>query len=121
MQTPTMTTTQRGTIVHTLNGKYHRLDGPAVIFADGSQWWYLNGKVNREDGPAVIYSNGAQHWYLNDKLHREGGPAILYADGSQSWWLNGKRYLFDNYCNQLNLSEEDIMFLKLKYNTCIVA
>jgi hypothetical protein len=27
-----------------LNGKLHREDGPAVIWADGTKRWYLNGK-----------------------------------------------------------------------------
>ena len=26
-----------------LNGKCHRIDGPAVEFADGSKYWFLNG------------------------------------------------------------------------------
>ena len=26
------------------NGQYHRTDGPAVEFADGSKVWYINGK-----------------------------------------------------------------------------
>jgi hypothetical protein len=26
------------------NGSYHRIDGPALIFKDGSKWWYYNDK-----------------------------------------------------------------------------
>ena len=29
-----------------------------------SQIWYQNGKPHREDGPAVIWAYGAQRWYL---------------------------------------------------------
>ena len=25
---------------------------------------YLNGKLHREDGPAVIYANGTKEWWL---------------------------------------------------------
>ena len=23
--------------------RYHRVDGPAVIYADGTKWWYIDG------------------------------------------------------------------------------
>ena len=48
----------------------------------------MNGKRHREDGPAVIWANGTKSWYMNGKQHREDGPAIERADGSKSWWLN---------------------------------
>jgi len=48
-----------------LDGKYHREDGPAVEWADGSNFWYLNGKLHREDGPAIEYPNGDKCWYLD--------------------------------------------------------
>jgi len=32
-----------------LNGKYHRTDGPAVEFADGSKAWLLNGERLTEE------------------------------------------------------------------------
>ena len=74
-----------------LNGNLHRVDGPAVEWADGTKDWWLNGDRHREDGPAFEYADGTKAWYLNDKLHREDGPAIEGADGSKSWWLNGKQ------------------------------
>ena len=40
------------------NGYYKYEDG---------EYWYLNGKWHREDGPAVIYSDGTQAWYINGK------------------------------------------------------
>ena len=61
--------------------QYHREDGPAIEFADGSKSWYLNNQLHREDGPAIEYADGTKFWYLNDQLHREDGPAIEYADG----------------------------------------
>ncbi len=69
----------------------HREDGPAVIRADGTQYWFKNGKCHRDDGPAVIYPDGTQCWLKNDKYHREDGPAVIRADGSREWYKNGKR------------------------------
>ena len=34
-------------------GQLHRIDGPAVEYADGSKSWYINGKFHRIDGPAI--------------------------------------------------------------------
>lgn len=72
-----------------LNGELHRVDGPAVEWADGSRKWYLDGELHREDGPAIEWANGSKLWYLNDKFHRVDGPAVENAGGSQEWWVNG--------------------------------
>ncbi len=73
-----------------LNGKRHRTDGPAIEWVDGDREWHLNGKLHRTDGPAVEYPNGHKLWYLNGKRHRTDGPAIIYANGDKGWYLNGK-------------------------------
>jgi len=68
--------------------EYHREDGPAIEYADGSKFWYLNDKCHREDGPAIERSDGTKWWYLNGKRHRVDGPACEYANGDKSWYLN---------------------------------
>ena len=72
-----------------LNGKLHRVDGPAVKCSDGYEEWCLNGKKHRVDGPAIKWSDGYESWYLNDKLHRVDGPAVKRPNGSEEYWLNG--------------------------------
>jgi len=72
------------------DNKLHRVDGPAVEYADGSKEWYLDGKRHRADGPAIEWADGGKSWYLDDKLHRVDGPAVEYADGSKFWYLDGK-------------------------------
>ena len=71
-----------------LNGKFHRVDGPAVERANGTKEWYLNGKLHRVNGPAVEWSDGAKQWYVNGKLHRIDGPAIENINGAKDWYLN---------------------------------
>ena len=56
------------------------------IDSDGNKFWYLNGKLHRVDGPAVEYSNGDKFWYLNGKPHRVDGPAIECRDGYKAWY-----------------------------------
>lgn len=35
------------------------------VNAHGTKRWYLNGKCHRVNGPAVEYPNGDKSWYLN--------------------------------------------------------
>jgi hypothetical protein len=65
------------------------MDNP-VVDKHGTQRWYRDGKLHRENHPAVIYANSAKYWYRNGKCHREDGPAWIWADGTQRWYLNGK-------------------------------
>jgi len=78
-----------------VKGLRHRDDGPAVICSDGGQEWYVNGIRHREDGPACIYSDGSQKWYKNGELHRDDGPAAIWPNGSQEWRINGVRHRVD--------------------------
>ena len=57
---------------------------------DGAKEWYLNGKLHRVDGPACEYANGSKEWWLNGNLHRANGPACEYANGRKYWYLNSK-------------------------------
>ena len=106
-------TNSRGVRAWYLNGRRHRLDGPAVIWPSGrEEWcvddvwhrtggpaftnscgarrWYLNGRQHRLDGPAVIWPNGREEWCVDDVWHRTDGPAICHPDGTQDWYFNGE-------------------------------
>lgn len=75
-----------------INGRLHDEDGPALIYPDGRQEWYLNGRLrrkNRENGPTLIYPDGRQEWRIDGRLHRIDGPAIIYPDGRQEWRIDG--------------------------------
>jgi hypothetical protein len=74
----------------TVDGLFHRTDGPAFIDGNGTQAWYINGRCHRTDGPAIIRVNGAQEWWINGERHRLDGPAIIWANGRQEWYLNDR-------------------------------
>lgn len=77
-------------IIWTLpNGKIHRLGGPAIIYATGTQIWYQNDQIHRTDGPAMIYADGTQKWYQHNQLHRLDGPAVISTTGKNTWWQYG--------------------------------
>ena len=67
----------------------HRVNGPAIEYANGNKVWYIRGNLHRSDGPAVEWTNGYKAWYINGDLHREDGPAIEMPDGSRKWFING--------------------------------
>ena len=75
--------------INNLN-QLHRIDGPAIIWKDGTKCYYQNGLRHREDGPAVTYRNGDKKYYKHNKLHREDGPAIIWNDGRKVYYINRK-------------------------------
>ena len=80
---------------HNANGQFHRTNGPALEYADGTKAWYVNGEQHRTDGPARVWADGTKEWYVNGEQHRTDGPAFIHADGSKAWWVNGKRHRLD--------------------------
>jgi hypothetical protein len=67
-----------------------REDG-LTIEAYGDKCWYKNNVYHREDGPACEWTDGTKEWWINGKPHREDGPAYEGADGRQAWFINGKQ------------------------------
>ncbi len=114
----------KGTILYyNQNNQYHRIDGPAVEYPDGTKCWYKEGKLHRIDGPAVEYPDGSKEWYIEGKLHRTDGPAKEYTDGTKYWYKEGKQ-LTEKEFNSSNNEKVDIilkkgMLVKNKSNTDI--
>jgi len=78
-----------------------------VEYLSGIKQWRLNGKVHRVDGPAIIYPKGTKDWYVNGKLHRVDGPAIEWFNGWKVWFVYGNE-VTEEQCKLLH----DIMKLK---------
>ena len=72
-----------------VNGKLHRLDGPAVKWVNGAFAYYKDGVNHRIGGPAIKWKNGTEFWYVEGKLHREFGPAVTHENGTKEYWING--------------------------------
>lgn len=73
-------------------GELHRLDGPAIEWANGDKAWYQDDKLHRLDGPAYEGTNGYKSWWQNDKRHRLDGPACEWASGDKYWYIEGVEY-----------------------------
>jgi len=100
-----------------VDGKQHRLDGPAVIFyytrEDNTamhiikqETWYINGEIQRDDGgPAIrcYYEDGSinvERWLVSGQQHRVDGPAISahYDNGNpryEVWFQHGETHRED--------------------------
>jgi hypothetical protein len=96
---------------------FHIMKTPTCeIDANGNKHWFLNGKRHRVDGPACEWADGDKHWYLNGKCHRVDGPAYERANGDKAWYLNGKQYISNkSFQKDASLSDDDMIVLSLKY------
>lgn len=63
------------------------------VYPNGSKFWLQKGKLHRLNGPAIEKADGTNEWYQWDKPHRLDGPAIEYPDGTKGrWYIEGKEY-----------------------------
>ncbi len=89
----------------------HRLNGPAVIRANGSKEWFVNGKMHREDGPAIENSNGYKCYVVNGNIHNLKGPAVVGANGETEYWVNGRELSKQDFYNldvvKMNIKPDD--------------
>ena len=70
-----------------VRNKQHRLDGPAVIMANGDREWWVDGRLHREGAPTRLLKDGLfEGWRVHGDLHREGTPAVIYPNGGREWW-----------------------------------
>jgi len=71
--------------------------------------------LHREDGPACIFHDGYEAWYLNGKRHCETGPARQWKNGSSfrdEYYLHGERFskleFMSMMCDKITLTKQDI-------------
>ena len=101
-QVYTVTVTKNETQWRNAQGQFHRLDGPAREWADGTKIWYQNGQLHRLNGPASEWADGSKEWCQNGQYHRLDGPAVERASGSKAWCQNGKLHRLDGPARELS-------------------
>jgi hypothetical protein len=79
-------------------GRWHQDNGfPAVEHVSGpskgSKMWFINGKRHRIGGPASIEVESS-HWQRNSHYHRLNAPAVVYKCGNKSYYEFGY-FLFE--------------------------
>jgi hypothetical protein len=72
------------------------------------------------DSESHTTPTGAKVWRhctdgINEVLHRDDGPAIIHPDGRVCWIYEGNMLSFDKWCTRVDVSDEEKMWLILKY------
>jgi hypothetical protein len=99
---------------YTRRGRFHRTDGPAIEFQNGSEEWFLNGKRTRADGPAVVRKDIVgepllEQWWVDNKLSRVGEPAVIRGL-TEEWYTDGKRNNIGDAAFKTRNEAGDIIF-----------
>lgn len=69
-----------------------------VTYDDGTIVHYDQERhFHREDGPAVAYPDGTYFWYNHGERHCLSGPAVKMTNGFQDYYINGQRYTEDEF------------------------
>ena len=76
-----------------------------VIWPNNDKEWFVEGKYHRLDGPACECADGSKFWYVEGKRHRLDGPAIEWADGSKFWFVESKVLTFEQFWKQMKDTE----------------
>lgn len=93
-----------------------QLDNPEITKYGEQIWRDADDKWHREDGPAVIYADGEAVWFRHGHKHRDDGPSTIFPDGSVNWCLNGNMYSFEDWLEKAAISCEQKVMLKLQYS-----
>jgi hypothetical protein len=69
-------------------------EGKLGIGSNGTKRWYdKHNRCHRLNGPAVIYADVDMDWCRHGKLHRDDGPARIWPSvGVEDWWKDGEPY-----------------------------
>ena len=86
---------------------------PRISSNGTKQWYNEHDQLHRTDGPAIIYPNGTQYWYINGTPHRLDGPAIESQDGTQYWYIHGNQLTEAEYYDIIQ-SEEHLNWYLLQ-------
>ena len=52
------------------NKKFHRINGPAIVYRYSGEEWRINGNNHRLDGPSIIWTSGDSDWYIHGECTR---------------------------------------------------
>ena len=60
---------KNGIEIDSKGNETHWKNGDIIMakYYDGFQSWWLNNERHREDGPALIYSDGTKFWFYHGK------------------------------------------------------
>lgn len=97
-----------GTRMWYYKGALHRVGGPAVTNPLGNEDWYFEGNLHREDGPAEsVPREGYKGWLKHGVYHRLDGPAREWSNGIKQFWIDGQDYTEEDFWNKASVVRSD--------------
>jgi hypothetical protein len=91
------------------------MDNPVIDSDRVNRWVDSDGEIHRVDGPAFEYTDDYKVWYQHGKVHRVDGPAVEWADGDMHWYQHNKRLSFDQWLDEVDITDEAKVMMKLIY------
>lgn len=79
------------------------------VYKDSRTEWFQDGKRHRIDGPAIEWADGRKYWLQNGKFHRTDGPACDYGDGDISWYIDDEKLTEEQFNNRVKSCEGKIV------------
>ena len=67
-------------------------------------------------GPAIIWKDGSKFYYIEDRLHRLDGPAVTFVGGNHEYWINGERFGKEEF----EYHPERLKLLNKKHLICLI-
>ena len=66
-------------------------------------------------GPAIIWKDGGEVFFIENKRHRLDGPAVIYLDGQEQYWINHEQLTKEEF----ELNPERLKFLGKEHLICL--
>ena len=70
--------------------KINNIERYKITTVDNTILFFINNLLNNiNDEPAIIWNEGSKYWYKDGLLHRENLPAIEWSFNETVYYLNG--------------------------------
>ena len=81
----------------TTDAVFELLSLRCVTRAGATEYRNHDNLLHRQYGPAVVWDDGSEFWFFAGLQHRTGGAAVCRPDGSLKYYLHGKEYPETSY------------------------
>jgi len=101
--------------VYYIESEYSDLDKYEYINGDILYYKKYTQLVHNPYGPAIIWKDGSKFYYIEDRLHRLDGPARIYSNGEEQYWINDTELTKEKF----EVHPERLKFLGKEHLICL--
>lgn len=77
-------------------------------YSDRIEYYNHNNLLHRLDGPAIIWKDGTQKWYYLGEVHSIAGPAVIKNDGTVEYWIRNNKLSYHDWLNKIKEITENL-------------